>query len=117
PATIRQLQGNGIRVVVVKNPPVLPWDANDPRKSLAELEVPAAEHGALSRFTDEIFSRLSDVAILDPAKDLCHATCAVERAGELLYFDDNHLSATGARAFERELGALLERDLAKGANR
>jgi hypothetical protein len=33
--------------------------------------------------------------MFDPAKDLCHNTCAVERDGKLLYFDDNHLSAMG----------------------
>jgi peptidoglycan/LPS O-acetylase OafA/YrhL len=118
PASIRQLQANGIRVIVIKNPPVLHWDVNNQRKSLAEVQVPFAEHAALSKFTDDIFARLEDVTIVDPAKDLCHDnTCAVERDAKLLYFDDNHLSAVGVNAFEGELGAVIDRELAKATER
>jgi peptidoglycan/LPS O-acetylase OafA/YrhL len=109
PATIRALQAKGIRVIVIENPPVLHWDVSNQRKSLAEVQVTAAEHAALSRFTDGIFARLKEVTILDPAKDLCHdATCDVERGGQLLYFDDNHLSAVGARGYQGELGAMVD---------
>jgi len=114
PDSIGRLQAHGIRVVLIKNPPVLRWEITNIRKSLAEIQVTAAEHAAWDRFTDAIFARLKDVAIFDPATDLCHDTCAVERDGKVLYFDDNHLSATGANAFEAELGTVIERELARG---
>jgi len=67
---------------------------------------------------DGIFARLRDVAIFDPAPDLCPGkTCAVERDGKPLYFDDNHLSAVGVNAYEGELGTLLDRELAKAPDR
>ncbi len=114
PRSIEKLQAQGIKVIVIRNPPVLHWEVTNQRKSPDELQVTAAEHAALSRFTDDIFGGLRDVAIFDPAKDLCHDTCAVERGGELLYFDDNHLSGPGAMAYERELGGLIEREIKKG---
>ncbi|HEY4170197.1 MAG TPA: SGNH hydrolase domain-containing protein [Reyranella sp.] len=114
PDSIGRLQAQGIRVVVIKNPPVLRWEITNIRKSLAEVQVTAAEHAAWDKFTDGIFARLRDVAIFDPAKDLCHDTaCDVERNGKPLYFDDNHLSAVGANAYEGELGAVIERELAR----
>ncbi|MFZ5419716.1 SGNH hydrolase domain-containing protein, partial [Enterobacter roggenkampii] len=81
-------------------------------------QVSATEHTALSRFTDDIFAGLTDVTILDPANDLCRDTaCDVERDGRLLYFDDNHLSAVGARGYAPELGAMISRELAKAGDR
>jgi peptidoglycan/LPS O-acetylase OafA/YrhL len=118
PDSIGRLQAQGIRVVVIKNPPVLRWEITNIRKSLAEIQVTAAEHAAWDRFTDAIFARLKDVAIFDPAKDLCRGiACDVERDGKPLYFDDNHLSAKGANAYEGELGAVIGRELAKVADR
>ncbi|MFI5032353.1 MAG: acyltransferase family protein [Reyranellales bacterium] len=117
PDSIHRLQARGVRVVVIKNPPVLRWEITNIRKSLAEIQVTAAEHAAWDRFTDGIFARLRDVAIFDPAKDLCHDTCAVERDGKPLYFDDNHLSAVGVNAFKDELGTVIDRELAKGKER
>ena len=117
PDSIGRLQARSIRVVVIKNPPVLHWEVTNIRKSLAEIQVTAAEHAALDRFTDGIFDRLRAVAIFDPAQDLCHDTCAVERDGKLLYFDDNHLSAAGANAYQRELGSVIDRALEKATDR
>jgi peptidoglycan/LPS O-acetylase OafA/YrhL len=111
PRSIAKLQAKGIRVIVIKNPPVLHWEVTNQRKSLDELQVTAAEHASLSQFTDDVFGKLKDVTIFDPAKDLCPDTCAVERGGALLYFDDNHLSGPGAMAYEGELGDLIEREL------
>ena len=113
PRSIGKLQEQGIRVVVLKNPPVLNWEVTNPRKSLAEVQVTAAEHAAASSFTDDVFGKIADVAIFDPAADLCHDACAVERGGRLLYFDDNHLSQSGAVAYVDALGAVLDRELAK----
>lgn len=113
PRAIARLQENGIRVVVIKNPPVLNWEVTNLRKSLAEVQVTAAEHAALSKFTDDIFGAIPGVAIFDPAVELCGETCAVERGGRLLYFDDNHLSPSGAAAYVGALGDLLDGELAK----
>lgn len=113
PRSIARLQENGIRVVVIKNPPVLHWEVTNLRKSLAEVQVTAAEHAALSRFTDDIFGSIPGVAIFDPAVELCGESCAVERGGRLLYFDDNHLSQSGAMAYVGALGNLLDGELAK----
>ncbi len=111
PASIRRLQEHGIGVVVFKNPPVLKWEITNVRKSIEELQVTATEHADYSRLIDDIFGRLQGVTIFDPAKDLCHPTCAVERDGRSLYFDDNHLSAFGASAYDGEIGTLLRREL------
>ncbi len=117
PRSIGRLQEEGIRVVVIRNPPVLNWEVTNPRKSLAEVQVTAAEHDAASRMTDGIFASIPGVAIFDPAAELCRESCAVERDGRLLYFDDNHLSPTGALTFVDPLGALLDRELAKVKDR
>ncbi len=118
PESIGRLQAQGIRVVVIKNPPVLRWEITNIRKSVAEIQVTPAEHAAWDRFTDAIFARLKDAAIFDPAKDLCRGiACDVERDGKPLYFDDNHLSAMGANAYEGELGTVIGRELAKATDR
>jgi peptidoglycan/LPS O-acetylase OafA/YrhL len=117
PASISRLQEAGIRIIVIKNPPVLNWEVTNLRKALAEVQVTAAEHAAYSRFTDDIFGRLEGVAIFDPAADLCREACAVERDGRLLYFDDNHLSRSGALAYLGDLGALLDRAFAAPGER
>ncbi len=109
PASVRHLQQSGIRVVLFKNPPVLKWEITNVRKSLAELQVTASEHAAESRFTDRIIAGLKDVEVFDPATRLCQQTCAVERDGKALYFDDNHLSRFGADSYQSEIGALLDR--------
>ncbi len=111
PASIGRLRQHGIRVVVFKNPPVLNWEITNVRKSIDEVQVTAAEHAAYSKLTDDIFASLRDVTIFDPARELCRNTCAVERNGKSLYFDDNHLSASAAAAYEPEIGALLDRQL------
>jgi peptidoglycan/LPS O-acetylase OafA/YrhL len=113
PRSIARLQDKGIRVVVIKNPPVLNWEVTNQRKSLAEVQVTADQHAAFSRFTDDLFAKVPDIAIFDPAADLCHDTCDVERHGRLLYFDDNHLSHSGAIAYVDALGAVLDRELKK----
>jgi peptidoglycan/LPS O-acetylase OafA/YrhL len=113
PRSIEKLQAAGIRVVVVKNPPVLNWEVTNTRKSLAEVQVTAADHAARSRFTDDVFAKITDLAVFDPSADLCRDTCAVERQGRLLYFDDNHLSQPGAIAYVDALGGVLDRELAK----
>ncbi len=113
PESIAQLQQHGSKVIVFKNPPVLHWEITNVRKSIAELQVSAAEHADYSRFTDEIFAGLHDVDIFDPAAALCRDTCAIERAGHSLYFDDNHLSAFGALAYEQQIEALVRARLSR----
>jgi peptidoglycan/LPS O-acetylase OafA/YrhL len=111
PATVRQLQDRGISVVVLKNPPVLNWEVTNLRKSVADLQVSAAQHQSFSRFTDELFGGLQNVELFDPAPALCRVDCSVQIDGRYLYVDDNHLSDFGARRFEGELASLLDRRL------
>ncbi len=111
PATVKQLQDRRIGVVILKNPPVLNWEVTNLRKSVADLQVSAAEHRSYSRFTDELFGRLQNVELFDPAPTLCRVDCSVQIDGRYLYVDDNHLNDFGARRFESELGSLLDRQL------
>jgi peptidoglycan/LPS O-acetylase OafA/YrhL len=111
PATVARLQDRKISVMVVKNPPVLNWEVTNLRKSVADLQVSAAEHREFSRFTDEIFGRLQNIELFDPAPALGRTDCRAEIDGRYLYVDDNHLSDFGAGRFESDLGRVLERQL------
>ena len=57
-----------------------------------------------------IAAKTPGVVLIDPNKALCdERACAVTADGELLYFDDNHLSITGAaRVVESELRPYFE---------
>ncbi len=113
PVTVEALQRANAAVVILKNPPVLQWQATDLRKSLADLRVPIAAHLEHSRFTDELLARLQNVDVIDPARTLCRADCQAEIDGHVIYVDDNHLSAQGVLLFKQEIGDVLQRRLRK----
>ena len=53
----------------------------------------------LDSLFSEVAAQLSGVEVINPADVLCtNASCDFERAGIPLYFDDSHLTFTGAQA-------------------
>jgi peptidoglycan/LPS O-acetylase OafA/YrhL len=103
--TLATLTDMGLRVVVVAPVPEqrynAPWCLA--RSDAATCSVPKQEAernraevlAAMSRAV----GRASSVRLADPFGALCDAhLCPVERSGAILYTDDDHLSATGARS-------------------
>jgi peptidoglycan/LPS O-acetylase OafA/YrhL len=103
--TLATLTGMGLRVVVVAPVPEqrynAPWCLA--RSDAATCSVPKQEAerdradvlAAMSRAV----AGASSVRLADPFGPLCDARlCPVERGGAILYSDDDHLSATGARS-------------------
>lgn len=113
PGTIDALKAHDVSVVVIRNPPVLKFEVTNLRKSIADLEVTPAENDALSRYTDDIFARIKDIDLFDPAKTLCSEVCRAVIDGRELYTDDNHLGLFGAQLFQKQLDTLIEHLLAE----
>ncbi|MCC1659491.1 hypothetical protein KSI16_24075, partial [Salmonella enterica subsp. enterica serovar Indiana] len=65
--------------------------------------LPLAEHVERQAYISSVFERIAaadpGVQLMDPAPKLCETNgwCRVERDGQSLYTDDNHLSAVGTR--------------------
>lgn len=107
--TIDDLHAKGIKVSVLKGVPVA--TKNVPRM-LAMQERYEIEPKYIISHEDYLhdveramgqFQSLykGQVSYMDPSTVLCHNTvCDTQLDGKPLYFDDNHLSATGARYIE-----------------
>jgi hypothetical protein len=118
-ATIKSLTDRGIRVVLIGPAPEIGWDV--PR-NLARRNAFDAVLPALPRRDDFLVRQatvlsvlqeaaaMPNVQVLRPDVVFCAEVCAVERAGRVLYFDDNHLSIHGVTLLTRE----LENSLATG---
>ncbi|PTS88175.1 MULTISPECIES: acyltransferase family protein [unclassified Caulobacter] len=76
-----------------------------------DISVPRATYLARQAPVQAILepqSRALDFQLLDAGKVLCDdRACIGARGGDVLYFDDNHLSATGARRLSGVIGAAL----------
>lgn len=112
-ALVQQLRASGHRVWLVKEVPLQAFNVPYRLSRLAMLGrptdregLPLAEHVERQAFISSVFERIaaadSGVQLMDPAPKLCETNgwCRVERDGQSLYTDDNHLSAVGTRYVE-----------------
>jgi hypothetical protein len=80
---------------------------HDPDHFEPTIEEHRAREAFVAGLIDAAARRVHGVTILDPATRLCGTRCASVLDGELLYKDDNHLTAQGSLLFEEELVRLL----------
>lgn len=78
-------------------------------QSSGTLALP--EHRAAQQYTDSVLESPSQVHVFDPSHLLCpHAgPCLLFREGKTLYYDNNHLSVTGAQFVSPALAPLFEK--------
>lgn len=110
------LRAAGKRVIVIGPVPTYPSDV--PRRlALAWQAHPGtpAEGVPVSEFLTRnrtVLDRLSTlqregIAVFYPHALLCGQTCALIRDGQVLYFDDHHLSVAGGRVIAPQLAQLV----------
>ena len=105
-ATINKLTQAGIKVLVIKNPPILHFEVFNPRKNQEQIRVSKSEHQQQNQFIEQIFSSLPQAYFFDPIEKLCPDTqiqCIIEQDGKILYNDDNHLNIDGAYWFKEDI--------------
>lgn len=116
--TIGEISENGGELYLMKEVPVYPYD---PRKALLrealfhlsgrKLGLSRAEYDAQNgAISGALTAQLAEsVKVLDPAGQLFVAgdRALVKKDGQSLYWDDNHLSAQGARVLKPLLAPLL----------
>jgi len=106
-AAIRKAARPGVVIIVIRQPPELGFDAPGclSQRRFLHLSTTPCSGATLDairrrgRSADVAMQRFgSDVVFIDPVPPLCGTgTCEVERGTRVLYVDDDHLSATGAR--------------------
>ena len=103
---VTRLGKSGHRVVIIETVPEIGADVPQAMvmaalrgKALVSplTETLHRERMAETRNFLDRMARLAGVVLSDPAPVLCAERCAIERDGELLYRDDDHLSEAGAR--------------------
>lgn len=118
-ATIESLTDRGIRVVLIGPAPEIGWDVprNLARRNAFNAALPPLprrddflERQATVLSVLQEAAAMPNVQVLRPDAVLCAEVCAVEQDGNVLYFDDNHLSIHGVSLLTRE----LENSLATG---
>lgn len=105
-----RLQAAGKRVALVLQAPELPQRATDMifkhRHQFGDLAgVPTAWWQRRNAWVRAHRDTLpAGISVIDPTELLCDAqNCYVTRQGQALYFDDDHLSVTGAGLVAREI--------------
>jgi peptidoglycan/LPS O-acetylase OafA/YrhL len=103
--TVKRLTALGLRVVIVGPVPEMPYDVpaclarRDPAQCNAPRSAVDAQRGEVMRLLRDIERRQAGVRVIDLIDSLCDAkTCFATRGGEILYVDDDHLSAGASRA-------------------
>jgi hypothetical protein len=102
--TVQQLTSLGLKVVVVAPTPQMSYDIPSclARRTADECDIDRytvdAQRRPIMRVLRDLDSRWSSVTVFDPIGMLCdRTTCFVERAGRILFRDDDHLTATASR--------------------
>jgi hypothetical protein len=98
--------GSGIQLVVVRDVPL--YEEPVPRilwEERHEGRIPVrqtlAENETLDAPLTHYLAKHREFMVVEPARILCTPKCALaDRAGHPFYFDDDHLSLTGARQLE-----------------
>jgi hypothetical protein len=102
--TVDRLIGAGARVVIIGPVPEIEstvpealakaeWFGGAKNIGPSDLEFEYRQRHVFTAF--EAVARLGHADVLYPSSVSCAAECAVERHGEVLYIDDNHLSRAG----------------------
>jgi hypothetical protein len=95
-------------LTLIRTVPILslPYEAGRERDA-DHFEPTLTEHRSLEAFTDRIIDdavqRVGQIMVFDPASLLCRERCVATLDGQLLYTDDNHLTAQAAQLFVPEL--------------
>ncbi len=115
-ATARALSQSGKSVVLtgaipepgVNAPRKLALAANEgiAVETLFVPEQQVAQANTINRRLEEIAARTDSILFL-PSEQLCNPDCRLYEQGQSLYFDDNHLSMSGARLLAPTLASLL----------
>jgi peptidoglycan/LPS O-acetylase OafA/YrhL len=102
------------RVTLIRSVPVLKRDAQDllltPKVRQAEFLPTARLYEDSEGFDNALIHSIAKSGTareFDPARLLCRERCEFVRDGELLYNDDNHLSALGALGFLNEVKSFI----------
>lgn len=114
-STLEAASRHARKVLVIGPTPVLRYDAPDcmGTRRLSECARPRAEHdirvASVQRILRDAAAGLPNVQIIDPTGFFCTPTqCPAVRDGYALFWDDDHVSSTAARAFAREFVATPE---------
>lgn len=121
--TVRRYAGINTRVVIINQIPQQLGPARDiyyrafatdtPAATLSRLSVPREMHESLLTHARSAFAglRQSDqLQVIDLTSRLCDAQhCLVGHEDRSFYFDDDHLSVTGALRLTKDVQALLAR--------
>lgn len=117
--TVLEIRRTGARVMIVGPYPELPWSAPTRLAMSARLGAPPQHGPTMASFLErnrpvlevlEVIGRMDGVAVVYPHKVLCDDLyCQIERNGQRLYLDDNHVDALGNRLLEPAFAQGLSR--------
>jgi SGNH domain (fused to AT3 domains) len=103
--TIAELRAAGIDPIIIGSLPVLKGDPR--RRPIADIQMTGAEFQVLNAPIYDIFRRVANLRVFEPASELCNSVCSGSINGNVIYWDDNHLNVFGSMAFERDLLKIL----------
>jgi peptidoglycan/LPS O-acetylase OafA/YrhL len=122
-AFIRRLTAAGKSVILVDPVPELGWHVPDTLFKKAAfgqhtaVSLSYASYRTRHRAVLAAFDALRDpqVQVVQPATLLCdpagRAVCVSEQGGRVLYFDDDHLTLSGAQPVAEQVNALIAQDV------
>jgi peptidoglycan/LPS O-acetylase OafA/YrhL len=96
-----------IKTAPVLNAPVEQGKIRDPDRFEPTLAEYRDTESLADRLIDEAVRTRANLRTMDPAQRLCREKCYSVLDGNLVYRDDNHLTAQGALLFEDDLVAAL----------
>ncbi|MEM6410915.1 MAG: acyltransferase family protein [Pseudomonadota bacterium] len=115
--TIRRLQEAGIRVIFIRQLPVLQLNAPDCLSrvimagrdtSVCNVSRADAFNTDLREFETEVLSKFDDIAVMDFTEHFCDEdTCYASRDSNVLYRDEHHVSVKFSITLKDEFSELL----------
>lgn len=98
--------------VIVKNPPVLRYTVLTGYARFSDTFEPSIEeYRAFEAFNHGVIDATAkklNVPVVEPGKILCQTKCSAMRGDEVLYKDDNHLTAQGTMLLQHDLEQALD---------
>jgi peptidoglycan/LPS O-acetylase OafA/YrhL len=111
---IKLLVRMGVRVLIIGPNPIFPFDVPScvARRGEELCRLPREQHEAFTEGVNKVLQLVaaerSNVELWNPTSQFCDDSwCYPMRGGSLLYWDDNHVSRTGAERAEPELASHL----------